>query len=318
MPRPARRNSLSRQENTLSVWRFSDGKPGHDNQSRGLVEALARRLRVQCHELRVSSSRLSRTMAWLRGAVDGGDDLPTPALLIGTGHATHLPLLTATRSRGGRSVVLMKPSLPMRCFELCIIPEHDNVAPAPGRLITRGMLNRIQGSQNKDANRGLILVGGPSRHHGWANDELITMVREICRRSPVIQWTVANSRRTPAKTLEQLQQLEHPQLTVVPWDTVGTNWLLEQLSRCQLVWVTEDSASMVYEALTAGAATGLLPVPRLSDSRISRGVSGLAKAGLLSPYTSWIEGAALCPPDHAFNEAERVADWMIEQWQLGA
>ncbi len=304
--------------NTLSVWRFSDGKPGHDNQSRGLVNALARRLELECYDFSVSPFRISRTLAWLRGVVSGGDTLPAPDLLIGAGHSTHLPLLTAARRYGGRHIVLMKPSLPIGCFELCIIPEHDGLPAAPGRLITRGMLNRIQGNKNKEADRGLILVGGPSRHHGWDAGNLIMMVRKICQRSPDIQWTVANSRRTPAATLRRLQQLESARLTVVPWDTVDSNWLPEALSHSATVWVSEDSASMVYEALTAGAATGLLPIPRLRDSRISHGVSNLVRDGLLTPYAAWIEGASLCPPEHSFNEAERVADWMIGQWQLGA
>ncbi len=308
---------MSRPAKTLTAWRFSDAKPGHDNQSLGLLEALGRKLELQSHTLTVPRSRITRGLNWLRGAVAGGADLPAPDLLVGAGHSTHLPLLTAARRHGGRSIVLMKPSLPTRCFDLCVIPEHDGLAVAPGRLITRGMLNRIREDADKDATRGLILVGGPSRHHGWATDQLIAMIREICLRSPGLQWTVANSRRTPAKTLKQLQQLESAQLTVMPWDRVPKDWLAGQLSRSGTVWVSEDSASMVYEALTAGVSTGLLPVPRLRDSRVSRGVSGLARDRLLTPYAAWVEGAALSPPEHAFNEADRIAAWMIEQWQLG-
>ena len=35
------------------VWRFSDGKPGHDNQSLGLVDALQRRIPIDIYDIPV-------------------------------------------------------------------------------------------------------------------------------------------------------------------------------------------------------------------------------------------------------------------------
>ena len=70
--------------------------------------------------------------------------LPTPDLLLGAGHHTHLSLLAARRIRGGKVVVLMRPSLPPGLFDLCLIPEHDAPPARPNVLATRGALNRIQ------------------------------------------------------------------------------------------------------------------------------------------------------------------------------
>ena len=99
------------QRSACVIWRFSDGKPGHEAQTQGLINALAQRRQLQVHELSVHDYR--------RGLLDivkkrfaPGTALPAPALLIGAGHATHWPLLAARRARGGRIIVMMKPSLP--------------------------------------------------------------------------------------------------------------------------------------------------------------------------------------------------------------
>jgi mitochondrial fission protein ELM1 len=51
-------------------------------------------------------------------------------------------------------------------------------------------------------------------------------------------------------------------LTIVPFAATSPDWLPTQLARADQAWVTADSVSMVYEALTAGAAVGVLDVPR--------------------------------------------------------
>ncbi|MDP1926487.1 MAG: ELM1/GtrOC1 family putative glycosyltransferase, partial [Thiobacillus sp.] len=125
----------------LNVWVISDGKPGHVNQSLGLAEALARATPARIHHL----TALPVWRAWLilLFKISPDQTLPAPDLIIGAGHATHLTLLVARRARGGRAVVLMKPSLPRRWFDLCILPQHDGVAADAHTLVTEGALNRI-------------------------------------------------------------------------------------------------------------------------------------------------------------------------------
>ena len=88
------------------VWRFSDGKSGHDNQSLGLVDALQRRTRIHSYDIPVQPGA---ALDWLIGRFPAGSLLPDPWLIIGAGHATHLPMLAARRARGGRTAVLMRP-----------------------------------------------------------------------------------------------------------------------------------------------------------------------------------------------------------------
>jgi hypothetical protein len=63
----------------------------------------------------------------------------------------------------------------------------------------------------------------------------------------------------------------------------------------------------LYEALSAGAATGLLPVPRRRSSRPSRGVDALLASRQVMAFGRWAEGAALPRLAVSLNEAERSA-----------
>jgi len=241
-----------------------------------------------------------------------GVGLPPPDLLIGAGHRTHLPLLAARRAHGGRTIVLMKPSLPRAWFDLCVIPEHDGVSGA-NVLTTRGALNPVEPGQ-KNARTGLILIGGPSRHHGWNENEILRQVEAIIAKGSDVGWTLTTSRRTPSATTTRLRALTFKNLTVVPVTETGPGWLAERLANAAQIWVTEDSVSMVYEALTANAATGVLDVPAKRESRVVRGIAALCREGLVTRFVDWQTGRKLAPPAMPFNEATRVAAWIGEKW----
>lgn len=298
---------------SLVIWRFSDGKAGHDNQSRGLSEALARLRPAEA----ITLSPLSFTTAIIglsRGDLDDWRDLPAPDLLLGAGHGTHLSLLAARRSRGGRAVVLMRPSLPLGLFDLCLAPEHDTPPVRPNVLATRGVLNRIQPSATLEPDRGLLLIGGPSRHFGWDDGGLHRQIAVILATDPAIRWTLTTSRRTPVSFLTAFAAGSEPHLTVIPVTETGPDWLPAQLAQAGRVWVSADSVSMVYEALTAGAAVGVLEVPQKRPSHVSRGLQQLAADGWVTLFADWDRDRRLPRPGYPFNEAERCARWMVERW----
>ena len=300
----------------LIVWRFTDGKPGHDNQTQGLLAALRTHVPVDDFPIQIVDCRAG-LVACLTGRTASGLEAPDPDLIIGAGHATHLPMLNARRVRGGRVVVLMKPTLPTAWFDLCVIPAHDRTRHTENILVTRGVLNRVRRDAAKDERAGLILVGGPSEHVTWSGTAVAGQIDAVLSRTPDVRWTLTTSRRTPGDFLAQLDA-DVPQLTVVPCDQTGPDWLPEQLARAARVWVTQDSVSMVYEALTAGAAVGLLSVPwRNERDRLARGVAQLLRDGLVTAFDPWQQGKALQPPAEPFDEAARCAAWIAERW-LGA
>lgn len=292
----------------LIVWIVSDGKPGHVNQSLGLAEALARATPTEI----VTLPALPAWRAWLVLLLKRFSDSPTPKpdLIIGAGHATHVTLLAARRAHGGRTVVLMKPSLPRRCFDLCILPRHDGVAADAHTLVSEGALNRIRPAAGRDSSHGLLLIGGASKHFEWDSDAVQVQIKSILARTPDTQWTLTTSRRTPADFLALLPQ--YPNLTVIPHTATSPDWLPAQFAQCGTVWVTPDSASMVFEALTAGAAVGVFDLPVNPTSRVGRAIAQLADVQRITRFENWCAHGTLHPNTHPLAEADRCADWIIK------
>ena len=81
------------------------------------------------------------------------------------------------------------------------------------------------------------------------------------------------------------------------------------------VWVTEDSVSMVYEALGSGARVGLLPVPRRDhESRVLRGIDSLVDSGFVTPYSKWRQTQRIEAPPSLLNEADRCAEIVVARF----
>lgn len=294
----------------MTVWRFVDGKPGHEKQSLGLANALARFARVSRHDL----PALGEMKDWLLGRFPAGQDLPAPDLLIGAGHACHLPMLAARRIRGGKAVVLMRPSLPMAWFDLCIIPEHDHPLRRDNVIVTLGALNAAQPSKHDRTGRGLILVGGNSSHYAWDSLSITRQVIDIVNSTPDTAWQLTTSRRTPADFIGQLTRQAPANLAILAHDATPPGWLENALGESDRVWVSEDSVSMLYEALTAGAATGLLRLPTPGTGRVADGVQRLIDDGWITPYSTWRQTNRLIPPPAPLDEAARCARIVLEKW----
>jgi hypothetical protein len=297
-----------------TIWIISDAKPGHLNQSLGLAETLQRH-RPQFNIIQLPALTAVRAIAaGLSGRYPGESSATPFDLIIATGHRTHLTLLAARRCFNARAIVLMTPSLPYRCFDLCLIPEHDQPPESDNILPTQGPLNRISPDSKPDPNQGLMLIGGPSKHFDWSNEAIVKQVDTLVTRESRINWTLATSRRTPADFLQRLPA-GRPNLNIIPVEQTHPDWLPVQLSCSGVTWVTEDSASMVYEALTSGGAVGIFQGIPKTANRISSGITQLAAKGLITRFERWQQSGALEAPSAAFNEAERCAQWIIKRWK---
>ena len=304
----------------FTIWQFLDGRPGHENQVRGLTEAIGRNQDVDVHNVFVGG-HLSGLKSLLPGRLDFGCALPSPDILIGAGHSTHLPMLASKRRFGGQTIVIMKPSLPLSLFDLCLIPAHDRlIFPARNVIRTEGALNRVQPSTSQDENRGMILIGGPSRHFYWSDSSIVKQIQAIVGNNSK-SWTVATSERTPASFL-RLWKKALPKIPIVTSRNCSGDWLPEQLAQSSVVWVTCDSMSMIYEALTAGSRVGLLELTPFSDGRIPANISTLARNSLATPWSRWIKGHPLPCCRREFSESDRcslvVLDYYLSKSRSGA
>lgn len=288
---------------------LSDGRPGHENQSVGLAEAIARRSGGRLEIVRFAKGDL----VWnrYRKAVAGD---PQVDLLIATGHKTHLTLSLVARKLGAKSVVIMLPTWPLWFFDLCLAPQHDL---SPGRLThprvvpTFGALNRVPEKIPAKQARGVILIGGPSKAHGWAAEPLLKAIATVVDARSELVWTISDSRRTPEGFLERLRQ-QHLGAEIISHTQTKPDWLPAQLGAAEEAWVTEDSVSMIFEAVTAGARTGILPAPVLKPKADPVGaIRQLVQAGHATDYESWTRVGQQLPPAKPLHETGRCASLVV-------
>lgn len=301
-------------QSPLVIWCIIDGKPGHQAQTQGLVNALSRK--HPCQRFDIPLQRPARNLMAIAGYNwSAGQALPKPDFIIGAGHHTHLSMLAAKKAFGGRTIVLMQPSLPASLFDLCLIPEHDQYRGNSPVLETRGVLNPMQPQGAHLRNKTLIMIGGPSRHFGWQGDALMAQIIRLCRDNPEQHFCLTTSRRTPADFIPALELRALSNLSIVPFAATGPDWVAQHLADSYRAWITEDSTSMVYEALTARTAVGILSMPKKRENRVARGVEQLIQAKLLARFDFKAQYKQLMHPVSGFTEADRCADWILNAWE---
>ena len=305
----------------MNIWYVSDGKAGHMSQAKGLFKALQAQ-QVDVHVLEIPFAQLAKLpllLHWLTAGRFGQlpaiiQNQPTPELILAVGHSTHWSALLLQKIYPQAcSVVLMQPSLPNRCFNFLVVPEHDAPVEHMNTFISKGVLNPVQDEQHHVAGRTLILIGGPSKRHGWDVAQLTRKLSALFVYSTNQQFILTTSRRTPAGFLQELTAIDKPDsLQIHPVEQTPQGWLFEQLQQAETVWVTEDSVSMLYEALSAGCHVGILAMPRLRQDRITSSVDQLLADSQVLSLHGFISGEKFRPVQ-AFNEAGRVVHWLLEK-----
>lgn len=279
----------------LIIWRFLDGNRAHEKQSAALVSGLRSCLgsdSVDCHDLHC----LELSISLWRGLPEQLHQLPKPDLIVGAGHRSHWPMLRARRQFGGRSVVILQPSLPLHWFDFAIIPEHDRPPPLENVILTHGALAEPLPDLDPEAGRGLLLIGGPSRHYRWDTQAVATTADRLFEQP--LRWVVSDSRRTPADTQAILAGSK---AEFYSWRSCPPGWLAEQMARSAQIWVTSDSVSMISEALQSRARIGVIPLPsRTRANKVRSAVQRFMDLGLLSDRPEEIGGA--WAPREPFNQ----------------
>ncbi len=306
----------------MIIYIVSDGKKGHLSQTRGLANALLERAREarpdmvhEVHEVDVSGKGWFAKLGYKGKELD----LPRPHLILCAGHGTHLAALSLARHLRCLCMVCMKPSLPARLFDLCIVPRHDlpeGKAPAAHIFPTAGALNSVRPDPEAEKRETLILIGGPSKDFVWDSEMVLNQLATITRRNtrPMVLTT---SRRTPADFAGDVAST-CPSIRVEPVEQTGPNWVAEHLATAREVWVTQDSVSMVYESLSSGAPVGIIEMQRKGDrrrkqkvSRVVRGLGMLIEEGQVCSFTEWAKTGELPQPKGTLNEAGRAADYIL-------
>ena len=288
----------------MHIVYVSDGKAGHRSQALGLFQAMQRQQanatfeEVSIHDLPIFSlinAFFSSKKSLFK---------QVPDFIFGVGSHTHFRVwLLGKIFKKAKTIILMKPNLPIAWFDYAVIPEHDGI-PANSRVIvTRGALNPIRNENCHQKARILIALGGSSKRHQWNQEKVLLSVQQIVEHNPNSEIILTTSRRTPAEFIDILRQQSFAKyLQICPVEQTPQGWIFEEMQKAEAVWVTEDSVSMIYEALTAGCRVGVIAMDRLKQDRITNSVDVL----LEKKFIANVSDINLLPEGQLLQEADRV------------
>jgi len=270
---------------------LSDGKPGHLNQS----IAFARLLDCDYEICRVSyANRFAKALTYLcdrlgiytRSLFRLLDPLPQGfCAVVSAGSATYYANRTIGRLFSLPCVAIMYPGGYTPGFDLIIAqahdapPQRDNVVTIPLNLSAPkplGLVRREGGGPTV-----ALIVGGPSRHFRMEPQLFRQQLEKVFSLFPDGDFIVTTSRRTPAEIENLIEQGPFRYRVIASREQV--NPIADFLAIADHVFVTEDSTSMISEAVSFGsAAVEVLPLARSGARNKIQGMSAsLATEGYL-------------------------------------
>lgn len=308
----------------LRIATLLDGRPGHEKQTMGIVRALRERVDVEVIAIHIEPSiifkeLLNTCFLYLPGKHPEQPDICNANLLIGTGRKTHLPLLLYKKRYSIPAVTCMNPAGHLRSqFDLCFVPVHDGKKEKDNIVLTFGSPSLSIDKKRHQPDHGLILLGGLDvKSHHWDGREVSRMIEKLVCQETETVWTASSSPRTPLTTIDIVKDLaeKYPHLTFFDFKDTPSGWVEEQYDKCEVVWVTSDSISMIYEALSAGCKVGIFPMQWIKkDSKFGRNESILLEKGQVKSFAAWEQGDRLWANNIVLNEAQRCADRILHKW----
>lgn len=278
---------------------ISDGNPGHENRSLAIARALdspdpprirlGPRMRRLGEELRALAALLEApsppaaeraielllqhteaTEAQLESLAEAGRNV----WAISTGTPACVFALLLSAATGARTIVggLRPEGRLYRHFDLCVCPAYHLPPGLPRKNVVATLLPPAYHDGRRstaEAPEWLLALGGPAPEHPWSEaflrsqfDALIDAAAKDRRR-----LRVTTSQRTPPSLLDWLSR-RCAESSVL--ELAGPERrFADMLQEAQRVLITEDSESMLAEAINAGHCPGVLAVSkdqaRLSD-----------------------------------------------------
>ncbi|MEN8282976.1 ELM1/GtrOC1 family putative glycosyltransferase [Acinetobacter gerneri] len=294
----------------MHIVYVSDGKAGHRSQALGLYKAMQRQSVEDVTFEEVSIEKLDIFSLLISVFKHSNSSISqAPDFIFGVGSHTQLRVLLLGKIYSkAKTVILMKPNFPFSWFDYAIIPEHDDVQASAQVITTKGALNPIVNEQRHQSNRILIALGGSSKRHQWNNEKVLDAIKKIVYENTRSEIILTTSRRTPNEFLLSLKSQEYAnKLSIFPVEETPQGWIFEEMQKAEAVWVTEDSISMIFEALTAGCRVGVIKIDRIKNDRITESVDHIIQQNLVSDTTK-IEKL---PAAALFREADRIAKQLL-------
>jgi mitochondrial fission protein ELM1 len=292
-------------DTTLRVWVLSDRQPGHYNQSRGIVAALARHRPVAVHwlELRLRLGLARNPLRWiLNHCAEPPATDRLKLLVVSSGGKTSFANAWLARRTGARNIFAgslrrLSPTL----FDVVLTPEP--ITPAtPANLVVALPPSAVDIARLEPAGRALraaqrlegqllwaLMLGGDGAGYRYRRRDWQTLARVLNRLAADggARWLLLGSRRTGAAAERLLQQgLERRHVAASCWHRDAEVAPVEAyLGAADQVFVTEDSMTMLTEAISSQRpVVSLRPADVAPTARYAAMIERFAAHGWLCRY----------------------------------
>ena len=205
--------------------------------------------------------------------------LPETDLVVSAGGETQMPNICVTRLLGVPNIFCgsLLRGLEPENFSL-IISSYDRDAESPRHLVVlkpssidpdvlgRPKLVPRYGAERPPALAGLLIGGRAGRfHYRWKEWEKLLAFAAEMSKAWGTRWLITTSRRTPDAVADRIAALAKDESVVakfIDFRTAGPGSLREIFVRAETIVCTEDSSSMISEAVSAR-----LPVVGVAPAR---------------------------------------------------
>jgi mitochondrial fission protein ELM1 len=290
--------ALGAHHHTLLI--LSDGKPGHLGQSVACARLLGLdytvcRVGFPSRWAKMASYPLDRLGIHTPALFTLYDPLPADCCaVVSAGSSTYYANRTIARQLGVPAVAIMYPGGYGPGFDLIVAQEHDrppvreNLLAIPVNLaapVPAGHVSRVG-----DGPVVAVVIGGPSRHFRMTATEMQRQLAALFSLFPGGDFLLTTSRRTPAEVEAVAESLPFRYRVIASRD--GVNPIPDFLAIADYLFVTEDSTSMISEAVSFGAAAvEVLPLAPTGMRNKVRGMTvTLASGGYLHRFDGTLGG----------------------------
>ena len=308
---------------TCKITAILDGSPGHEKQTEGIIRALGKYVLVEINYLKIKKSFLSDMISWLKalmGLFWKTGKTEDVDFVLGTGTHTHPHVIRIGNANGAKKIICMSPaSFLIKMFDLCFVPSHDRFNPGKNIFLTIGPPNISTDKNIHKNDTGLILIGGvDEKSHVWDSDKICGYIEEIISFESVnLKWTISSSPRTPEEMENKISRFAvgRENVSFFPFADTQKGWVEKRYDTSGIVWVTADSMSMVYEALTAGCTTCIIPVEwKQKGNKFASSEQYLYEHKIVISYHNWKRNREYTKGGKCLNESDRCAREILRRW----
>ena len=214
-------------------------------------------------------------------------------LFVGAGSTSYYALKFYARRYAKPSVALMYPKGYRKDFSVIIAGAHDRPKPRANLKISPVSLSfsRPQGLYKPHRKSIGFIIGGPNSCFEMG-DEILKHIEGVRAQFADCEFALTTSPRTPRATESALEKLGWDYSVIYGREPI--NPIGDFLAQCEWVFISEDSVSMISEAVSNGSANvAILSLKRKdAHNKFDDFISALVSTGHARRYDEALKKTA--------------------------